>query len=113
VEDPRDGDAYVATLALENASVVTRGDYQRYYTVDGVKYHHIIDAETLFPSVRYASVSVLSDDSAVADALSTALFCMDVAEGMKLVESLEKTYAIWVESDGTVTYSAGIEKYMK
>ena len=111
VENPREGDAYVAKLALEDASLVTSGDYQRYYTVDGVRYHHIIDSETLFPSERFASVSVLSDDSGIADALSTALFSMDVEEGMSLVRTLENTYAMWVKTDGTVCYSAGFEDY--
>ncbi len=113
VENPREGEPYVVTLALENQSVVTSGDYQRYYTVDGVRYHHIIDPDTLYPSERFASVSVLSNDSGVADALSTALFSMDVEDGMALVTSTPNTYAMWVKPDGTVTYSSGFEKYMK
>lgn len=113
VEDPREGDAYVTTLKLKNEALVTSGDYQRFYTVDGVRYHHIIDPETLFPSDRYVSVSVLSDDSGIADALSTALFSMDVEDGLSLVKSIPNTYALWVKADGTVTYSDGFEKYIQ
>ncbi len=113
IENSLDEDSYVATLSLKDESLVTSGDYQRYYTVDGVRYHHIIDPETMFPSRRFTSVSVLADDSGVADALSTALFSMDIDTGMALVKSFENTHALWLEHDGTVTYSSGFEKYMK
>ncbi len=113
VENPGEGEAYVATLALRGESLVTSGNYQRFYTVDGIRYHHIIDPETLFPSDEYASVSVLSDDSGIADALSTALFSMTLEDGRSLVESLENTEALWLKADGTVTYSAGLQEYIK
>ena len=108
VQDPA-GTAqdYLWALDLTGASLVTSGSYQRYYTVDGVRYHHIIDPETLFPADYFDSVTIYTRDSALADALSTALFCLPYEEGLALVESLEGTEALWVGTDGTVRTSGG------
>ena len=108
VQDPA-GTAqdYLWALDLTGASLVTSGSYQRYYTVDGVRYHHIIDPETLFPADYFDSVTIYTRDSGLADALSTALFCLPYEEGLALVESLEGTEALWVDTGGTVRTSGG------
>lgn len=113
IENPTgdDEEPYIAYLSLSDKSVVTSGAYQRYYFVDGEKYHHIIDPETLMPGVNYMSVSVICDDSGVGDALSTALFCMDYEEGSALVESLEGIEAVWVLPNGERKYSSGFNSY--
>jgi thiamine biosynthesis lipoprotein len=59
---------------ITDTSVVTSGDYQRFYTVDGEKYHHLIDPITLMPETLFSSVTVMAEDSALADYFSTALF---------------------------------------
>ena len=104
-------DPYFAYLGLSGLSLVTSGSYQRYYTVAGKRYHHIIDPTTLLPAEGYLSVSVICQSSAAADALSTALFCMTPAEGLALVESLPDTEAHWVMSDGTKQVSSGFSRY--
>ena len=104
---------YLEYLYLSGESVVTSGSYQRYYEVDGKRYHHIIDPETLMPSEKYRSVSVVCRDSAMGDALSTALFCMDFEEGMALVDSLDGVEALWVFEDGTKRTSDGFSVYTK
>ncbi len=98
----------VTTVDLCDLSCVTSGSYQRYYEVDGVRYHHIIDPETLFPENRYLSVSVICKDSGMADALSTALFNMSEEEGRA---ALERAHAdgIWIYPDGTVARTEGAE----
>ena len=114
--DNPDGDAdnpYFALVSLAGESLVTSGSYQRYYVVDGKPYHHIIDPETLMPSEGFTSVSVLTKSSALGDALSTALFCMTVEEGLALVESLEGVEVLWVLSDGTRLESSGFAAYTK
>lgn len=100
-------EAFVCRVDLRNSSLVTSGNYERYYTVNGNKYHHIIDPVTLFPSNYFASVSIFAEDSGLADALSTALFCMSYEDGARLANSLGAK-AIWVKNDGTLLMSDGI-----
>lgn len=109
--DTASDEAYLAYLLLEGESVVTSGSYQRYYTVDGKNYHHIIDTQTLMPAEGYISVSVVCKNSAEGDALSTALFCMSPDEGLALVEGLSDVEAFWVMSDGSTHSSSGFSKY--
>ena len=112
IENPlEDSEDCLAYLSLSGESLVTSGFYQRYYTVDGKNYHHIIDPETLMPSEYFLSVSVVCSDSAEADALSTALFCMPFEEGLALIESLPKAEAIWLFADGTKKTSSGFSVY--
>jgi len=115
IENPDEDseDTYLAYLELAGESLVTSGSYQRYYVVDGKRYHHIIDPETLMPSEGYVSVSVVCNSSADGDALSTALFCMGLDEGMALVESFSDTEAMWVLQDGTRQESSGFQNFKK
>lgn len=100
-------------MSIDNMSIVTSGDYQRYYTVDGKQYHHIINKDTLMPSEYFRAVTILTKDSGVADILSTAVFNMPYDEGIKLISSLDDTYALWVMKDGSMKYSDGFEKFIK
>ena len=104
-------DPYLRVVELENCSLVTSGDYQRFYEVDGKRYHHLIDPDTLYPAEFYSAVSVLTPDSGLADCLSTGLFCMEPEEGFALVESLENVEAMWMFPDGTIRYSSGFESH--
>ena len=113
IENPSDdGDAYLQYLELSGESLVTSGSYQRFYVVDGKSYHHIIDSETLMPSERYTSVSIVCKSSAEGDALSTALFCMSVEEGKALLDEFPDTEAMWLLPDGTKTLSEGFGEYV-
>lgn len=111
IENPdRDSDeGYVAVVNVKDACVVTSGDYQRYYEVDGVKYCHIIHPETLMPPTYFSSVTIITADSGWADALSTAVFNMTLEEGMELIHRLSGVEAMWVQKDGTLVYSDNFE----
>lgn len=102
---------YIEYLKVSGLSVVTSGSYQRYYVVNGENYHHIIDPETLMPGTKYRSVSVLTDDSGIGDAFSTALFLMNYEDGLALVEKTENVEAMWVMPDGEQRYSSGFKAY--
>ena len=106
------GDDYLHTIYASQISIVTSGDYQRYYRVNDKIYHHIIDPATLFPSTYWRSVSIICPDSGLADALSTALFIMDREEGMALAESCGAE-AMWVAADGQEFMTVGFEKMLR
>ena len=114
IENPDGEDTdrpYLAYLGLAGEALVTSGSYQRYYTVDGKNYHHIIDPETLYPGEKYLSVSVLCRDSGFGDAFSTALFLMDFDAGKALVERTEGLEAMWVLPSGEIRTSSGFARY--
>lgn len=112
LENPEETSEYLAYLALSDEALVTSGSYQRYYLVDGKRYHHIIHPATLMPAEGYLSVSILSPHSGMGDALSTALFCMPLEEGKALIASLPDTEAHWVLSDGTRHATEGWASYV-
>ena len=112
VQDPDGGDNYLHTLYLTKGSMVTSGDYQRAYLVDGEIYHHIIDPDTLYPGRLWRAVTVVCPDSGLADALSTALFLLPMEEGQKLLDQCE-SYAMWVDAEGNIQYSTGFEKLIR
>lgn len=111
IQNPDGGD-YLHTIYLEKGSVVTSGDYQRAYMVDGRLYHHIIDPDTLYPSAYWRSVTVVCPDSGFADALSTALFVLPLAEGQALLDA-HGAEAVWVNGAGEVSYSPGFKDLIR
>ncbi|WP_100065511.1 FAD:protein FMN transferase [Miniphocaeibacter massiliensis] len=94
-------------------SVVTSGDYQRYYEVEGKRYNHIIDPSTLMPADKFKSVTVLSKDSGVADFFSTTLFMLSLEEGKELLEKVEDVEAIWIDKNNKITTTNGMKQYLK
>ena len=110
VENPDGGD-FLKLLYAEDRSVVTSGDYQRYFELDGVRYHHIIDPDTLEPAAYWRSVTVVADSSAAADCLSTALFTLSQAEGQRLLDQWGAE-ALWIGRDGAQVMSPGFSAYL-
>lgn len=111
IQDPDGGD-YMHTLYVSEGSIVTSGDYQRCYAVDGKLYHHIIDPETLYPSMYWRSVTIVCDDSGFADALSTALFLLPLEAGQALLDKCNAE-AMWVDTDGNRYYSPGFQALIR
>ena len=106
VQSPNAGEDNLCVVSLAGQSLVTSGDYQRSYTVDGKRYHHIIDPDTLMPSEHWRSVSILCDDSGLADCLSTALFLLPLEEGKALAEQYN-VEVMWVDADMNITQTPG------
>jgi thiamine biosynthesis lipoprotein len=104
--------SYLHVMELTDKALVTSGVYQRFYEVDGERYHHIINPDTLFPWNEYQSVSILTDDSGLGDALSTAVFNMDLETGQAYVESLPNVEAMWILPDNTEVFSSGFKDSM-
>ncbi len=112
IQNPDDSSAYLHTIYVTKGSVVTSGDYQRTYMVDGKAYHHIIDPDTLYPSAYWRSVSIVCEDSGLADALSTALFNLSLEDGQKLLTACGAE-ALWVDAKGKLHYSPGFRDLIK
>lgn len=112
VQNPDGGEEHLHTLYLSSGSMVTSGDYQRAYVVDGELYHHIIDPNTLYPSTHWRSVTIVCADSGLADALSTALFVLPLEEGQQLVQRFA-AHAMWVDREGKRFYSPEFEQLIR
>ena len=113
IKSPFDDGEYVKRVNISDTSCVTSGNYERYFELDGERYHHIIDKDTLYPSKHFASVTVICRDSALADALSTALFCMSLEDGKALVEGLDGVCVLWVKNDGKTYMTKGFEELLE
>lgn len=112
VQNPDGGEEHLHTLYLSSGSMVTSGDYQRAYVVDGELYHHIIDPNTLYPSTHWRSVTIVCADSGLADALSTALFVLPLEEGQQLIQRFD-AHAMWVDREGKRFYSPEFEQLIR
>ena len=113
IENPLEGGLLDYSVNISDLSLVTSGSYYRYFYVGETKYHHIIHPKTLTPENYYLSVSILCPDSAVADALSTALFSMSVEEGKKILAQREDVEALWLFPDGSVHMTDGFMDHVQ
>ena len=111
IQNP-DGGEYLHTIYVESGCVVTSGDYQRTYTVDGKKYHHIIDPDTRMPADYWRSVTIVCQDSALADALSTALFLLPLEQGKALAEKCGAD-VLWIDTEGNEFMTPGFESIIR
>lgn len=108
VRDPRRADAIVAVLPLEDTSISTSGDYERYFERDGVRHHHLIDPKTGESPRALRSVTILAADGLTCEALSKSVFVMGLDKGMRWVESLPGVDAIVVDAAGALHVSSGL-----
>lgn len=103
---------YIGILNIKDSSIVTSGNYERYFLHKGERYHHIIDSKTGYPSKNKVSgISVISDKSIDGDALSTALFIMGVEAGSKLANELEDVDTIFITKNKEVFVPKSLEEY--
>ena len=100
--------AYLGILSVKDKTVVTSGIYERFFEQDGTVYHHILDPKTGYPvENNIESVTIVTQSSMAADALSTMTFVLGVEEGLKLVESLDDVEALFITKDQKLYASSG------
>lgn len=113
VRNPETREQYDFILKLEDTyTLVTSGNYERFVMIDGVRYSHLIDPDTLWPVQEMASVTILATDSALADYLSTALFSVSVEEGREILSHYDNVEAFWVTSQYETFWTDGFESHM-
>jgi thiamine biosynthesis lipoprotein len=111
IQDPDDPGRYLLTMTVTGTkSVVTSGDYQRFFERDGIRYCHILNPATLSPARNgLRMVTIVADEGFLADGLSTALFVMGLERGIEFWRAGNDFEAIWLTEDGTVTVTEGLE----
>jgi len=108
IRDPRREGAVVAVLPLEDVSISTSGDYERFFERDGVRCHHLLDPRTGRSPASVRSVTVIADDGLTTEAFSKTVFVLGVEEGLRFVEAHAGVDAVIVDAQGALHYSAGL-----
>lgn len=104
---------FMAVLEVSDLCVATSGDYEKFFEVDGVRYHHIIDPKTGKPARGVRSVTVISPDATLADALSTALFVMGPEKGMLCVNAIPSAEALFIDTNNQLLFSTNCKKLLR
>jgi thiamine biosynthesis lipoprotein len=107
--NPMNKNKVFATFPLENSSVETSGNYEKYVIFNGIRYSHIIDPRTGYPTQGVVSVSVFAKQTEIADALATGIFVLGVEVGLDLVNQLKGIECIIVDDKGKIHASKGID----
>jgi len=115
IQDPREGRGNVmAIVDAVDKTIVTSGNYERYFEEDGKLYHHILDPKTGYPAENnLLSVSIISENSFDADALSTAIYVMGLERGMKFIENLEDVDVMFITEELEVYLSSGLKEIVE
>jgi thiamine biosynthesis lipoprotein len=109
VRHPRRRGEFIGFLELEDVSVATSGDYEKFFIFDGKRFHHILDPRTGMPGYASTGVTVVAEDAAYCDAMATGLFLLGTEQGVAAVEADTGIEALFVHADGrTVTVSSGL-----
>ncbi len=114
-EDPAAQNSYLDNMIVrlnDQETMVTSGNYERFVDIGGIRYSHLIDPVTLQPAQQMSSVTILAQDSGLADYLSTALFMVDVETGKEILSHYEGAEACWVTSDYQVYMSSGFADHL-
>jgi FAD:protein FMN transferase len=108
IRDPRTSDGVVALLPLENVSISTSGDYERFFEQDGVRFHHLIDPHTGESPRGVRSVTILSPDGLTSEALSKIVFVLGAKRGFEIVQAIPGVDAVIVDAEGVLRFSPGL-----
>lgn len=108
IRHPRKPGKLIGSISVTRGAVATSGDYERFFIKDGRRYHHIIDPSTGYPATGSRSATVVTEDPALADAYSTAVFILGPVKGMAMVEASEGVQAVIVGPGGEIHLSSGL-----
>ncbi|VAW84649.1 FAD:protein FMN transferase [hydrothermal vent metagenome] len=113
IRNPR-GNGVVASLEIENdESIITSGDYERYFEYQGQRYTHLIDPRTGYPAKKVTAVTVLHNDAATADAAATALFVAGPTQWKTIARALNVTLIMMIFADNTIVLTPGMAQRIR
>ncbi|WP_017211138.1 FAD:protein FMN transferase [Clostridium beijerinckii] len=102
---------FIGILSVKDKSIVTSGNYERYFIKDGKRFHHIIDPKTGYPSEsKIISATIISDNSIDGDGLSTGVYIIGIDKSMKIIETIEGIDAIFITEDKKIYKTSGIDE---
>jgi len=110
IVDPFDKNKTTLWLDVDNMAVVTSGNYEKYITINGKRYCHIINPKTGWPVTGLVSVTILCRDAELADALATTVFVLGLYDGLKLINHLEGIEGVLISENGSIHYSNNLKK---
>lgn len=109
VQDPVSPEDLVAVVEISDGSVLTSGDYERFFVEDGVRYTHIIDPRTGYPVRGLTSVTIVTEEAALADAIATAVMVMGKTAGLDLINSWAGVEGMLITEDEEIIMSTGMQ----
>ena len=109
IADPKKENEFISWLEIQDQAIVTSGDYERYLIIDDIRYSHIIDPRTGYPSIGIKSVTVICPDAELADALATSVFVLGSKKGLDLINQMEGFECIIVDNMDEFIVSEGID----
>lgn len=109
IADPKDITESLGWITIQNASVVTSGDYEKYFTHAGTRYAHIINPQTGLPTTGIKSATIVSPDAEVGDALATAVFVLGPEQGLALINQLKNIEALLITDEDEIFTSNNLE----
>jgi len=112
IQNPRETNQMMEIIEIDSGSVVTSGDYEKYFFYQGKRYHHIINPKTGLPADSCRSVTIIAPTAEMADGLATGIFVMGVNAGLELLESLPDCEGLIVRVDGKIFSTKKIDNYL-
>ncbi len=109
VQDPDNPQEWVAIVEIDEGSIATSGDYQRFFEEEGEVYHHILDPWTGFPAREITSVTVTGPSTSIVDGLTTGLFVLGVEESMEILDSLPDYEGLIIDAQGEISVTSGLD----
>lgn len=108
ISDPEAKHTFFSKLTLNNQSIATSGNYEKFIDIAGVRYSHTIDPKTGMPTKGIKSVSILATNAELADALTTPVMILGAEIGLHLIDQLAGVAAIIVDDNGKVFVSKNL-----
>jgi thiamine biosynthesis lipoprotein len=109
IADPSNKSSIISWLSIKDASLVTSGNYEKFITINGIRYGHILDPRTGYPVQGVGSVTIMSPDAEICDALATGIFVLGVEKGLELINKLKGIECLIIDEKGKLYPSSNMK----